>query len=58
LQVGQLEVVWRFPRSSLQGHTQRGVLGLNPPFELDILRKFITCAKEINYFRIGLLFAC
>jgi len=40
-----------------QGRTQGGVLGLNPPpLELDILQNFITCAKEINCFRI--LFAC
>jgi len=30
--------------------------GLKSPLELDILQNFITCAKEINCFRI--LFAC
>jgi len=34
----------------------RGGLGLKPLLELDILQNFITCAKEINCFRI--LFAC
>jgi len=35
---------------------RKGV-GVNPPpLELDILQNFITCAKEINCFRI--LFAC
>ena len=34
----------------------RGGLGLTPPLDLDILQNFITCAKEINCFRI--LFAC
>jgi len=32
------------------------VLGLKTPLEHDILQNFITCAKEINCFRI--LFAC
>jgi len=31
-------------------------LGLKSPLEHDILQNFITCAKEINNFRI--LFAC
>jgi len=40
-----------------QGRTQGELgLGLKPPLELDILQNFITCAKEINCFRI--LFAC
>jgi len=40
-----------------QGRTQGGVVvGVNPPFSLIFYKKFITCAKEINCFRI--LFAC
>ena len=39
-----------------QGRTQRGGLGLKPPFELDVLQNFITCATEINCFRM--LVAC
>jgi len=39
-----------------QGRTQGGLVGLKTPLELDILQNFITCAKEINCFRI--LFAC
>ena len=36
---------------------RKGGLGVNPPpLELDIWENFITCANEINYFRI--LFAC
>ena len=31
-------------------------VGVKTPLELDILQNFITCAKEINCFRI--LFAC
>jgi len=34
---------------------RKGV-GVKTPLELDILQNFITCAKEINCFRI--LFAC
>jgi len=30
--------------------------GLNPPLELDVLQNFITCATEMNCFRI--LVAC
>jgi len=40
-----------------QGRMQGGCFGVNPPpLELDILQNFITCAKEINCFRI--LFVC
>jgi len=42
---------WARPK---QGRTQ-GV-GVKPPLKLDILQNFITCAKEINCFRI--IFAC
>jgi len=38
-----------------QGRTQRGV-GLKKPLSLIFYKNFITCAKEINCFRI--LFAC
>jgi len=34
----------------------RGGVEVNPPFSLIFYEKFITCAKEINCFRI--LFAC
>ena len=34
----------------------RGGLGLTPSFSLIFYEKFITCAKEINCFRI--LFTC
>jgi len=40
----------------LKGVRKGGVGVKPPPLELDILRKLITCAKEINCFRI--LFAC
>jgi len=39
-----------------KGVRKEGGLGLKPLLELDILQNFITCAKEINCFRI--LFAC
>jgi len=39
-----------------KGVRKRGGLGLKKTLELDILQNFITCAKEINCFRI--LFAC
>jgi len=39
-----------------QGRMQGGGGVKTPPLELDILQNFITCAKEINCFRI--LFAC
>jgi len=40
-----------------QGRTQGvGGVGVKTPLELDILQNFITCAKEINCFRI--VFAC
>jgi len=35
---------------------RKGGVGVKSPFELDILQNFITCANEINCFRI--LFAC
>ena len=38
-----------------RAYARRG-LGLSSPLELDILQNFITCAQEINCFRI--LFAC
>jgi len=40
-----------------QGRTQGGV-GVNPLFELDIYKNFITCAKEINCFRNFFLLIC
>ena len=41
---------------SIEGRTQGGWVGVNPPpLELDILQKLITCAKEINCFRMLLL---
>jgi len=40
----------------LQGRTQGGSLGLNPPLILVFYNNFTTFAKEINCFRI--LFAC
>jgi len=42
-------------QTSDHGRTQGG-LGWKPPLEHDLLQNFITCAKEINCFRI--LFAC
>ena len=36
-----------------QRRTQRGRVGDNPPpLEFDMLQNFITCAKEINCFRV------
>jgi len=35
---------------------RKGGAGVKPPFSLIFYEKFITCAKEINCFRI--LFAC
>ena len=43
----------RYPQGRTQG---LGGLGLNPPFELDILQKLYYLRKEIKCFRI--LFAC
>ena len=39
-----------------QGRTQRGVLGLKPPLEVDILQKLYYLRKEIKCFRVH--FAC
>jgi len=35
---------------------RKGGLGVNPPLSLIFYENFITCAKEVNCFRI--LFAC
>jgi len=50
---------FRVPRMAAGGKGVRKgcvCVELTPPFELDIFRKRITCAKEINCFRT--LFAC
>jgi len=45
----------RLQLSHQQGRTQGG-LGLNTPLSLVFYKNFITCAREINFFRI--LFDC
>ena len=59
VELGENQVDLRFPKhnvsasfqSSLSGYG-RGGFGVNPPLCLVFYKSFITCAKEINCFRI------